>query len=85
MAIVGRGQAVADFGWGHFSGIAAWLAWLSIHIFNLVEFENRLLVFIQWAWSYFTGNRSARLITGEPPPSFSESENLHTSSKEQQT
>ena len=65
MAIVGRAQAVADFGWLQFSGLFAWLAWLFIHLINLVEFENRLLVSIQWAWTYFTRKRSARLITGE--------------------
>jgi len=65
MAIIGRAQAVADFGWLQFSGLFAWLAWLFIHLINLVEFENRLLVSIQWAWNYFTRNRSARLITGE--------------------
>jgi NADH dehydrogenase len=65
MAIVGRAEAVADVGGWHFSGLLAWLAWLFIHLVNLVEFENRLLVVIQWAWNYFTRNRSARLITGE--------------------
>jgi NADH dehydrogenase len=65
LAIIGRAQAVADFGWLRFSGFFAWLAWLFIHLLNLVEFENRVLVTIQWAWNYFTRNRSARLITGE--------------------
>jgi NADH dehydrogenase len=65
MAIIGRAQAVADFGRVQFSGLFAWLAWLFIHLISLVEFENRLLVAIQWAWNYFTRNRSARLITGE--------------------
>ena len=69
MAIVGRAEAVADIGGRRFSGLLAWLAWLFIHLMNLVEFENRLLVVIQWAWNYFTRNRSARLITGEPPSS----------------
>jgi len=67
MAIVGRAEAVADINGWHFSGFLAWLAWLFIHLINLVEFENRLLVLIQWAWNYFSRNRSARLITGEPP------------------
>lgn len=83
MAIVGRGQAVANLGWGRFSGLIAWFAWLLIHVFSLIEFENRVLVSIQWAWSYFTGNRSARLITGEQTPSTPESENQHTPSREQ--
>jgi NADH:ubiquinone reductase (H+-translocating) len=66
MAIVGRAEAVADIKGWRFSGFLAWLAWLFIHLINLVEFENRLLVLIQWAWNYFSRNRSARLITGEP-------------------
>ena len=66
MAIVGRAEAVADIGGWRFSGLLAWLAWLFIHLINLVEFENRILVVVQWAWNYFTRNRSARLITGEP-------------------
>jgi NADH dehydrogenase len=66
MAIVGRAVAVADVRGRHFSGLLAWLAWLFIHLVHLVEFENRLLVVIQWAWNYFTRDRSARLITGEP-------------------
>jgi NADH:ubiquinone reductase (H+-translocating) len=69
MAIVGRAEAVANISGWHFSGLPAWLAWLFIHLISLVELENRLLVVTQWAWSYFTRNRSARLITGEPPSS----------------
>lgn len=65
MAMVGRAAAVADLGRLRFSGFPAWLAWLFIHLMNLVEFENRLLVLIQWAWNYFARNRAARLITGE--------------------
>ena len=64
LATIGRAAAVADFGKIHISGFVAWLAWLFIHIFFLIGFRNRLLVFIQWAWSYFTYERSARLITG---------------------
>jgi NADH:ubiquinone reductase (H+-translocating) len=72
MAIVGRAEAVADVGGWHFSGLLAWLAWIFIHLIHLVEFENRLLVVTQWAWNYFTRNRSARLITGKPSsPPFS--------------
>ena len=67
MATIGASQAVADLGWTRFNGRLAWLAWLFIHIIFLVEFENRLLVLVQWAWNYFTRNRSARLITREPP------------------
>ncbi len=64
LATIGRSHAVADLGPLRFSGTAAWLAWLFIHLLYLVEFENRLLVLIQWAWSYVTRNRGARLITG---------------------
>jgi NADH dehydrogenase len=64
MAIVGRASAVAELGKFRFSGFLAWLIWLFVHLVNLVEFENRVLVLIQWAWYYFTRNRSARLITG---------------------
>ena len=64
LATIGRAAAVADFGKFHISGFIAWLSWLFIHIFFLIGFRNRLLVFIQWAWSYFTYERGARLITG---------------------
>jgi NADH dehydrogenase len=63
LATIGRAAAVADFGRVRFGGYPAWLAWLFIHLMYVVEFENRLLVFVQWAWNYFTRNRSARLIT----------------------
>jgi NADH:ubiquinone reductase (H+-translocating) len=64
LATIGRAAAVADFGKIHVSGYIAWLTWLFVHIFFLIGFRNRLLVFIQWAWSYFTYERGARLITG---------------------
>jgi NADH:ubiquinone reductase (H+-translocating) len=65
LATIGRAAAVADFGRLHFSGYFAWLIWLFVHLMYIVEFENRLLVFVQWAWNYFTRNRAARLITGK--------------------
>lgn len=64
LATIGRAAAVAEFGKIHISGFLAWLAWLFIHIMYLVGFRNRLLVLIQWAWSYLTYQRGARLITG---------------------
>jgi NADH:ubiquinone reductase (H+-translocating) len=69
MATIGRARAVAVIGPLRFWGYFAWLAWLFIHLMYIVEFENRLLIFFQWAWNYLTWNRSARLITGrrEPP------------------
>jgi len=72
LATIGRAAAVADFGRVHISGYPAWLAWLCIHIFFLIGFRNRLIVLIQWAWSYFTFERGARLITGSTDlPSWS--------------
>jgi NADH dehydrogenase len=64
MATIGRGSAVADFGRFTLKGLPAWLAWLFVHIFNLIGFRNRLVVMIQWAWSYLTYQRNVRLITG---------------------
>jgi NADH dehydrogenase len=65
MAIIGRSSAVADLGKLRFDGFLAWLAWLFLHLIQLVEFESRVLVLIQWTWNYFTRNRAARLITGD--------------------
>jgi NADH dehydrogenase len=64
LATIGRAAAIAEFGRIHISGFLAWLAWLFIHIFFLIGLQNRVLVMIQWAWSYFTYERGARLITG---------------------
>jgi NADH dehydrogenase len=64
LATIGRAAAVAQFGKIHISGYIAWLSWLFVHIFFLIGFRNRLLVLIQWAWSYVTYERGARLITG---------------------
>jgi NADH dehydrogenase len=63
MAVIGRAAAVADLGWLRVSGYPAWLLWLFIHLMHLVEYDNRLIVFIQWAWNYFSRKRGARLIT----------------------
>jgi len=67
LATIGRSRAVADFGFLRLSGFPAWAAWLGVHILKLARFENRLLVLVQWAWNYWTRNRSARLITGRDP------------------
>lgn len=63
LAVIGRAAAVAMIGPLRVWGYPAWLLWLFVHIMYLVEFDNRLLVFIQWGWNYFTKNRGARLIT----------------------
>jgi NADH:ubiquinone reductase (H+-translocating) len=65
LATIGRASAVADIAGFRFQGFLAWMAWLFIHLWFIVEFEDRLLVFLQWSWNYFTRNRGARLITGE--------------------
>ena len=63
MAIIGRGSAIADIRGLRISGPIAWLAWLFLHIFELIGFRNRLVVMIEWATAYFTRQRSVRLIT----------------------
>lgn len=68
MATIGRAAAVADVRGARFSGLLAWLLWLFVHLMFIVEFQNRVLVMLQWAWNYFTWARSARLITGEHEP-----------------
>src|SRR5262249_28838454 len=65
MATIGRSRAVAQTGRLRMSGLLAWLAWLVVHIFYLISFRNRFVVLFNWAWSYLTYKRGARLITGE--------------------
>ena len=67
LATIGRAAAVADLNGLKLSGLPAWLIWIFIHLLYIVEFQNRLLVFVQWAWFYFSYDRSARLITGKSP------------------
>ncbi len=65
MATIGRHRAVADVNFAKFSGTLAWLAWVFIHLVFLMDFRNRLSVFLIWVWSYFTRDQGARLITGK--------------------
>jgi NADH dehydrogenase len=68
MATIGRMDAVADVKWpfkAHMSGVPAWFTWLTVHIFFLIGFRNRISVFAAWIWTYFTFTRGARLITGD--------------------
>lgn len=65
MATIGRKRAVLQFKGIKFGGFFAWVAWLFVHVFYLIGFKNRIFVLWQWAWSYFTFNRGARLITGK--------------------
>jgi NADH:ubiquinone reductase (H+-translocating) len=67
LATIGRAKAVADLNWLRLSGLPAWMIWLFIHLLYIVQFQNRLLVLLQWAWLYITYDRSARLITGKNP------------------
>ena len=70
LATIGRHRAIADFGWLRVTGGLAWWFWLFLHILYLAGFRNRLSVLIEWAYSYFTYERGARLITRaeRPPP-----------------
>jgi NADH dehydrogenase len=65
MAVIGRNAAVVDLGFVKFSGLLAWLIWVFIHIYFLIEFDNKLIVMLQWGWNYWTRKRGARLITGD--------------------
>ncbi|MDP8966355.1 MAG: NAD(P)/FAD-dependent oxidoreductase [Cyanobacteriota bacterium] len=65
LAVIGRNAAVVDLRFMKFAGFPAWLTWIFIHIFFLIEFDNKLLVLIQWGWNYFTRKRGARLITNQ--------------------
>jgi NADH dehydrogenase len=67
LATIGRNRAVAEFGKLHLSGFPAWFLWVFVHLMYLVEFENRLLVLVEWVYNYITRNRGARLITNEKP------------------
>ncbi len=75
MATIGRSRAIVEIGRLKMAGFVAWLMWLVVHIYYLTGFKNRLLVVLQWAWSYLTFHRGARLIVNKewrlqtPPPS----------------
>ena len=64
MATIGRARAVAQLGRLRMSGLIAWLAWVFVHLWYLVGFQNRVVVFIRWGFSFFTRGRGSRLITG---------------------
>ena len=71
MATIGRNKAILKSGRWKMTGRFAWIAWLVVHIYFLTGFKNRLFVVLQWAWSYLTFRRGARLIVGKPPKSTS--------------
>jgi len=66
MAVIGQNKAVANLGFTRLSGFVAWIVWIFAHIYYLIEFDNKLVVIIQWAWNYITLGRGARLITQKP-------------------
>lgn len=74
LAVIGRSRAIADFGKVRVSGLIAWVLWLFVHIMYLVGFRNRIIVFIEWAYNYFTYQRGVRVITNaerkSPPGSI---------------
>ncbi len=65
LAVIGQNKAVVNLGFAKLSGFLAWLIWVFAHIYYLIEFDNKLVVMIQWAWNYITQGRGARLITGK--------------------
>ncbi len=65
LAVIGQNEAVVDLGFVKFDGLLAWFLWIFAHIYFLIEFDNKLIVLLQWGWNYFTRKRGARIITGE--------------------
>lgn len=65
LAVIGINEAVADLHKVHFSGFPAWFIWAFVHVMYLIEFDNKVLVMLQWLWAFFTRRHSARLITGK--------------------
>jgi NADH dehydrogenase len=68
LTVIGQNSAVVDLGFLRLSGIVAWTIWVWAHIYYLIEFDNKLIVMVQWGWNYFTRGRGARLITQEGSP-----------------
>jgi NADH dehydrogenase len=68
MAVVGKNFAILESGRLRMSGFVTWLAWVFLHLMSLPQLQNRLRVQRQWLWSYFTGQRSSRLIPEPPNP-----------------
>ncbi len=81
MATIGRAAAVAQVGKREFCGLFAWILWLLIHLMQIVQFQNRILILIQWSWNYLTFNRSSRIITGDQPVMLVTARTDHLDSK----
>jgi NADH dehydrogenase FAD-containing subunit len=82
MAVIGRWSAVANIFGAHISGFFAWIIWAFIHLMYLVQFQSRILVFIQWAIQDLTFNRGARLITGPAATDFNFNKEIASSHKD---
>ena len=82
MAVIGRWSAVANIFGTHISGFFAWIIWAFIHLMYLVQFQSRILVFIQWAIQDLTFNRGARLITGPSASDFNFNKEIASSHKD---
>ena len=82
MAVIGRWSAVANIFGAHISGFFAWVIWAFIHLMYLVQFQSRILVFIQWAIQDLTFNRGARLITGPAATDFNFNKEIASSHKD---
>lgn len=74
LAVIGQNKAVVNLGFAKLSGFLAWIIWVFAHIYYLIEFDNKLIVMIQWAWNYITLGRGARLITESPSFSLDSTE-----------
>ncbi|MFM2063286.1 MAG: hypothetical protein RLZZ507_2956 [Cyanobacteriota bacterium] len=87
LAMIGQNLAVVDLGFIKLTGFLAWVFWLIIHIYFLIEFDTKLVVVIQWAWNYITRNRRSRLITGKEaflaPQTVNNSSDSQTNEKKQ--
>ena len=68
LATIGRSKAIVDFGWFTLKGRIGWIFWSFIHIYFLIGFRNRFMVFTNWVWSYLTFSKGARLITNNKIP-----------------
>src|SRR5690606_28689002 len=62
MATIGRNKAVVDMGYVRFAGLFAWFVWMFVHLMTLVGFRNKMVVFVNWIWNYFSYDRGIRLI-----------------------
>jgi NADH dehydrogenase len=65
MATIGRNKAVVDLPFYHFKGYFAWLVWMFLHLMLILSVRNKVIIFINWVWAYFTKDTSLRLILNQ--------------------